>query len=327
MYKKKKSSKTMDEVQADIMKEMADKFISCLEKGHIPWHENWNRSNSGFIGCSGSHYSFLNSFFLSLEDCTEGEFVTLNELMARTNTTKDGDGDKCVWNLFIRDENGKIPKSHTIYLYHRHKWYEKDEKGDDKLDEHGDKIVHYGRMFIKTYHVWQVGKEVKCPLKYTGPGKKPKDNVPNGDLETIVQNYQAREGVKIIHRLGTPCYDKYTDRVMCPAIKDFKSSEGYYSDLFHELAHSTGHEKRLNRELLPKYMDRTSYSVEELLAEISSCAILHDKGFFHKNTDKMTEAYIQSWCKSLRNAPKMVEEACKRATKVVNYIYNGKVEK
>jgi antirestriction protein ArdC len=57
-----------------------------------------------------------------------------------------------------------------------------------------------------------------------------------------------------------------------PSLKRCKYSEGYYSALFHELAHSTGHENRLNRkELLSNDgFGSTNYAKEELTAEMTA---------------------------------------------------------
>ena len=322
-YKKSESKKSMDEVQDAIMQEITNKFVECLNKGRIPWHETWNKSNSGFIGCNGNHYSFLNSLLISVCGGHKGEFVTLTELMDRTKLGKEPNKDgKCVWDCFHKDANGKIPKSYTIYLYHRREWFKKNAKGEYELDENGDKIKCFGGMFLKSYHVWQVGEQVDCPLKYGNNEKK--INNPIAEVEAVVNKYQAREGISIENHLTTPSYNKVLDRVSIPPLNEYKNSVAYYSDLFHELAHSTGHEKRLNRELSPLFMDRKSYSFEELVAEISSCAILHDKGINTKQADKLSEAYIQSWSKSLKNNPQMVIKACGMAKKVAEYIYNGK---
>ena len=73
-------------------------------------------------------------------------------------------------------------------------------------------------------------------------------------------------------------------------------------------------------------MDRKSYSFEELIAEICSCAIMHDKGFSTPQCDEQSEAYVKGWAKALRSDKNMVEKACRQAIKAANYIYNGKKE-
>ena len=58
--------------------------------------------------------------------------------------------------------------------------------------------------------------------------------------------------------------------------KDSDATVNYYSVLFHELTHATGHEKRLNRK--NKFDDhKKSYAFEELIAETGS--ILFGKHF------------------------------------------------
>ena len=52
----------------------------------------------------------------------------------------------------------------------------------------------------------------------------------------------------VIKHEGTrACYSPALDAVSMPEAKLFESSEHYYSTLFHELTHATGHVSRLNR--------------------------------------------------------------------------------
>jgi antirestriction protein ArdC len=67
-----------------------------------------------------------------------------------------------------------------------------------------------------------------------------------------------------------------------------------------------------------------AHFLEELVAEITSTCILHDKGIATTATDKNSMAYVQGWAKALRSDPTMVEKACKLAIKATNFIYSGK---
>ena len=60
-----------------------------------------------------------------------------------------------------------------------------------------------------------------------------------------------------------------------PARGLFHSSEEYYSTLFHELAHSTSHSKRLHRDNFdnPISFGSESYSKEELIAEMTAAML------------------------------------------------------
>ena len=71
-------------------------------------------------------------------------------------------------------------------------------------------------------------------------------------------------------------------------------------------------------------MDKNSYSFEELIAEICSCAIMHDNGFDTPQCDEQSEAYVKGWARALRSDKNMVEKACRAAIKAANYIYTSK---
>lgn len=314
----KKTHKTRNEVADEIVKEISDKFIKCLEEGKVPWKESWNRSDTGFLKSNGKSYSFMNTLLLVLGGCSEGEFVTLKEIEARTKSSiKDG----TVWQYFNRTPDGKIPPSHRIYYYGVVEYTRKGEDGKPLLNDDGEEVK--GRYpMLRSSNVWQVGTEVNVPLKFTKAVELKNIN-PIAELEKVKTEYQSREGIAIKVLNTTPAYIPVEDYVHMPEIGRYNSSEDYYVDLFHELSHSTGHEKRLNRPLAGR-MDKQSYSLEELVAEISSCCILHDKGFATEATDKNSVAYVQGWAKALKSDPNMVEKACRLAVKAANYIYSGK---
>lgn len=69
----------------------------------------------------------------------------------------------------------------------------------------------------------------------------------------------------------------------------------YYSTALHEIGHSTGHEKRLNRSLSADH-GSPEYAEEEMRAEIASMFLEQDMGVEVK--DKHIEnnsAYIAAW--------------------------------
>ena len=75
---------------------------------------------------------------------------------------------------------------------------------------------------------------------------------------------------RIQHQGDQAYYNSLVDYVNMPGLKFFDSPEAYYATLLHELVHSTGHEKRLNR---PELVELSSFgshtfTKEELTAEI-----------------------------------------------------------
>ena len=94
--------------------------------------------------------------------------------------------------------------------------------------------------------------------------------------------------------------------------KQFPDTAEYYSTLFHEATHSTGHPKRLDR--LPKdaiaaHFGSEEYSKEELVAEIGAASILNVLGIETAGTFKNSAAYIRSWLKALKNDKRMIVSA------------------
>lgn len=75
-------------------------------------------------------------------------------------------------------------------------------------------------------------------------------------------------------RHGEDCasYNKTLDLVQMPERSCFESAEEYYSTLFHELTHSTGHSSRLNRPTLTDFerFADGAYSREELVVELGA---------------------------------------------------------
>ena len=76
----------------------------------------------------------------------------------------------------------------------------------------------------------------------------------------IVGNY--KQSPKIIHEnSGRAFYSQTLDFINVPGINCFDSVHEYYSTLFHELIHSTGHKDRLNRNLKNHFANH-AYSKE-----------------------------------------------------------------
>ncbi|MBT2621256.1 zincin-like metallopeptidase domain-containing protein [Chryseobacterium sp. ISL-6] len=103
-------------------------------------------------------------------------------------------------------------------------------------------------------------------------------------------------------RLNIACYSPIEDYIAIPEKKFFVSEDRYYSTLFHEIIHWTGHESRLNREL-KGHSDMTSYSFEELIAEMGSMLICLQFGITLEFINSVR--YLKSW--SVNNSENRIE--------------------
>lgn len=117
-------------------------------------------------------------------------------------------------------------------------------------------------------------------------------------------------------------YRPSDDSVVVPLKEQYKNINEYYSTIFHELTHSTGHKNRLNRlqtGAVAAFGSET-YSKEELVAEIGSASLMNLLGIETPKTFRNSAAYIQSWLKVLKNDNKFIVSASSKAEKAVNFI-------
>ena len=108
--------------------------------------------------------------------------------------------------------------------------------------------------------------------------------------------------------------------MVLPIRKQFMSTAEYYSTVFHELTHSTGHFSRLNRLTQSAFFGSEDYSKEELVAEIGAAALVNHVGLETSNSIRNSAAYIQNWLKVLRDDKRFIVSASGRAEKAVNLI-------
>ena len=104
-----------------------------------------------------------------------------------------------------------------------------------------------------------------------------------------------------------------------PEKAQFENQNEWYSTVFHELTHSTGHPDRLNRLENAKF-GSPAYSKEELTAEIGAAALMNLCELEQPQTFENTAAYIDSWLTVLRNDKKAIISAASRAEKAMNFI-------
>jgi antirestriction protein ArdC len=131
--------------------------------------------------------------------------------------------------------------------------------------------------------------------------------------------------IKLVHLTGNDraYYSPLIDKIVMPAMNQFESNSEYYSTVFHEMAHSTGHESRLNRiDQLASFGTET-YSKEELIAEFSSAMLMNTVGIEQSATFENSVAYISGWCKKFQEDKKVIVTAAGQAQKVVDYILEG----
>jgi antirestriction protein ArdC len=118
--------------------------------------------------------------------------------------------------------------------------------------------------------------------------------------ESIVTNMPNRP-VIMNRDINATYYDQQLDKVNLPLKEQFKSKAHYYDALFHELAHSTGHSRRLSRPTLlnSRQFGDHEYSAEELIAELASAFLSNRCGLSCDRVISNNAIYLQHWLDQL----------------------------
>lgn len=296
----------------DVYQMVTDKIVEMLEGGIIPWQKPWqSRESVAWSGCNGKRYSLLNQFLLM--DFKKGEKKTLEELFASVC------GE---WLTFkeVQKRGGKIKKGEhakavVFFKMLPVKTEEVDENGNPKFKN--IPILKYSNVF----HTRQCeGIE----QKFHKEGEK-LDFIPDQTAQDVADSYLNREHIQYVQTGNQAFYSPKNDKIVTPKAEDFVSAEEYYSTLFHEITHSTGAEKRLNRIKHEQFGDE-QYSLEELVAEIGSASLCATTGIDTEKTLKNSAAYIQNWLKALKNDRTMIVKASNRAERAVRFVLDIKEE-
>ncbi len=137
----------------------------------------------------------------------------------------------------------------------------------------------------------------------------------------VVDKISENMKVPIIHDGGNEAFYRIAeDNIHLPKKEYFEDDYTYNATVLHELAHATGHEKRLNRDIANTFGSE-NYSYEELVAEMASCFMAAelpiDMSQEHFENHK---AYIQGWADGIKEQPEILMKAVKDAEKAADYL-------
>ncbi|SFU77018.1 Antirestriction protein ArdC [Pustulibacterium marinum] len=142
--------------------------------------------------------------------------------------------------------------------------------------------------------------------------------------EAIVDNYpEPKVPIKRVSGAQRAFYSPVKDFIQLPEMKDFDTNQDYYRTLFHEMIHSTGSSKRLDR-VFGRKMESPEYAKEELVAEFGSVFLNAQAGIMFFNNKNHAE-YLAGWKNRLhylKEDPKFLMKAASDAQKATDYILN-----
>ena len=274
----------------DIYQMVTDRIVERLEAGVVPWQMPWKTANGiprNLV--SKRAYRGFNFWYLLSFGFERPYFLTWNQLKELGGTVKKGS------------------KSFEVVFWKMLEYEQKD--GDiDKIP-----MLRYYRVF----HIDDV--EGIDPAKIPSGESHDHEFDAIGTCDELVEFWEDSPKIELGCRKA--CYIPVLDKVEMPSPRAFYQDEQYYSTLFHELVHSTGHKSRLNRhEKFPNLnFGSKDYSQEELVAEMGA-AYLCGLCAIENATIDNSAAYIQNWLGKLKNDNKLVMMAASQAQHAVDYI-------
>jgi antirestriction protein ArdC len=224
--------------------------------------------------------------------------------------------------LQINEHGGKVKKGSKalpVTFMKKSIYVNKNEDGTLNEDDENARVA----WLIKTYNVFPI----ECVEGIDLAQFIDQSEYAHAELEDVkesLQNIFAAIELDLLNGNCVPHYAPSSDYIKMPKLEKFKTREEYYSTMFHELIHATGHKKRTGRFASYKNFDFDSnkheYSFEELVAEMGAAILCsHFKIPSHKTLEN-SKAYIQSWSKVLKNDKNMAYMAASKAQQAVDYI-------
>lgn len=289
----------------DIYGVIADRIIAEMEKGEIPWQKPWVTVAGGAVKHrDGKPYSLLNQILLG----EQGEYLSFKECQAAGGKVKKG------------------AKARMVVFFKFVDCEQKDENGRVMRDSQGKPLTKQV-PFLRYSNVFHIKDTEGIAPKWQKDVEQLTDTPADDRAEQVIAEYTTREGVGFENvKQNGAYYSPAQDRVTLPIRAQFTSTAEYYSAAFHELTHSTGHPKRLNRFDIGSgaaAFGSASYSKEELVAEIGAAAMLNQIGLETPESFKNSAGYIQGWLKALKNDKRLFVSAACKADKAVRMILDA----
>ena len=319
-YKHRNSSAGRKNKSDEILKKFADMMVKIIKKANANnWKKGWMGVNGSIQGLpqniSGRTYSGGNSFFLMFNTTEKGYktpvYMTFKQAKEQNLHVKSGEKSVPIfkWGLSIKDENGK-----------------RVSEEDYNAMSQEERATMDVRPFPKMFHVFNIDQtnleEVNkkrydaIVARFQTPEQEVKDTegmYVNEALDRMFEQKAWHANIQYDKPADQAFYRPSTDTIVLPMKEQFKLGKTpeevyhdgmeYYSTALHEMAHSTGHESRLDRKFGAQGTD--NYAHEELIAEMTSALVGSTMGFDRKILENNAN-YLSGWLSRLRDKPETI---------------------
>lgn len=296
-------------------KRLVDTIMANLENNHSLWHQGWAVTNAPISAISGKRYNGVNRLYLAVATMEHGysdnRWVTFNQMKEKGwEFKRDEEGNSLGKNAGVSIEYFSLYDKLTKQKFDRHTL---DGMTEDERNEYMDDNVIALRKYYCVFNGDVIEGIPEREKRVVDPSGK------NRRAEGILQYWSDNEA-KIVYGGDEAFYRPKTDEIHLPERDKFVDLPEFYSTALHEIGHSTGHEKRLNRDLSGGF-GSDKYAEEELRAEIASMFIEQDLGVAASEKHiQNNSAYIQEWHDKIKEDPNVLFRAIADAEKITKFV-------
>lgn len=275
-------------------------------EGTLQWPKNLN----------GREYNGMNAFMLLLHCEKEGykipRFCTFDRIQLFNKAGKKDEEQKP--RVSVLKGEHSFPVMLTTFTVVNKETKEHIKWEDYKLlsQEEREKYNVYPKL--QTYHVFNVAqtnlKEVrpefweKLEQEYSMPKVEKDEQFAFEPMDRMIADNRWICPIKPM--FGDSAYFSISkNEIVMPEKRQFKDGESFYSNLFHEMGHSTGAEGQLDR-IKPATFGSAEYAREELVAELTAALTAQRYGMT-KHLKGDSAAYLKSWLDSLKESPQFIK--------------------
>ena len=283
---------------------ITDKILSDIQNnGKLTWVKEW-KTKRGLLpmnAISKKPYEGINLFLLSLSHYSSPYYLSFKQVEELGGNVKKGE------------------KATQVVFWKLNQYTKQNEQGETET-----KNV----PLLRYYNVFNLEQCENVTIKEKpAPEITYNENEIIENAENLIAEYITREKIntRIIEQ-DRAFYKPSTDEITMPLFSQFSSGNAFYSTYFHEIGHSTGHEKRLNRKEVVGTINFGScdYGTEELVAELTAAFLCAETGINNETTERNNSAYIKNWYNAIKTDPKMFVMASARANKATKFVLNKK---
>ena len=286
-------------------------------EGALQWPKN----------LSGREYNGMNALMLMMHCEKQGYklpvFCTFDRV-AGLNFTKDKQGAK----MQATDKNGeqlpqvsvnKGEKSFPVFITtysvvekdtkERIKWEDYKQLTDEEKGKYNvyPKLQVYNVFNVDQTNLKEARPELYNKLEQANQIVRQSTGSDSYDFPAMDRMIEQNEWICPIKPIyGDQAYYSISkNEIVIPEKKQFKDGESFYTNLAHEMTHSTGAENQLGR-LKPTSFGSKEYAREELVAELSAALVAQRYGMT-KHLKEDSASYLKSWLNSLKESPEYLK--------------------